>query len=211
MPQFISFNDFSELVARSSGILLIVITDECDEAAQHSGSALQQRVGHAATVRLMCANVGVYPTLVYYEGGDSRVVLRREGAEALRTVLEDVRHAARLAASRPTVAEEAANLEHTERMLASERLDHFPPFFRMARTLARDAWHAARSTAEGAPLLLDSVAAAARLGVCEACPSLRGDRCVECGCYMTIKAHIASTACPLDKWPGRKADDGPLR
>lgn len=205
LPSFISFDEFTGLVTRGSGILLIVITDECDDAAQLAGSALQRRVGASATVHLMCANVSVSPTLVYYEGGDARVVLRREGTEAVQTVLEDLEHAARLVASRLSAAEEAArdaaHVEHTERMLASERLDHFPPFFRMARTLARDAWHAARSTAEGAPLLLDSDAAAARLQVCRTCPSLRGDRCVECGCYMMIKAHVASTTCPLDKWP----------
>ena len=89
----------------------------------------------------------------------------------------------------------------TEHMLASERLDHFPPFFQMARTLARDAWYTARRSAEGAPVLLPSEAAAARLHVCEACPSLRGDRCIECGCYMTIKAHLAAMHCPLGKWP----------
>lgn len=205
MPSFISFDDFSELVARSSGILLFVITAECDDAAQLAGSELQHRVGALATVHLMCANLEASPTLVYYEGGDARVVLRRAGVESVRAVLEDLDHAARLVASRPSVAEEtarkAADAEHTERMLATERLDDFPPFFRMARTLARDAWNVARSTAEGAPLLLDSDGAAARLQVCQACPSLRGDRCVECGCLMTIKAHFASMRCPLDKWP----------
>lgn len=205
MPSFISFDEFSELVARGSGILVMVITGECDEAAQLAGIALQERVGTSATVHLMCADVVPSPTLVYYAGGDTRVVLRREGSDAVQTVLADVELAALLAASRLSATEEAArdaaHIERTERMLASERLDHFPPFFRMARTLARDAWHAARSTAEGAPLLLDSAAAAARLQVCETCPSLRGDRCVECGCYMLIKAHIASTTCPLGKWP----------
>ncbi len=205
MPSFISFDEFSDVVGRGSGILIFAITNECDDAALLAGNELQRIVGTTATVYLMCANVAAAPTLVYYEGGDTRVLARREGTESVATVMEDVADAKRRAASRPTAADEAerhaADAEHTERMLASEQLNRFPPFFRMARKLARDAWHAARSTAEGAPLLLESDAAAARLQVCQACPSLRGDRCVECGCYMMVKAHIASMACPLDKWP----------
>jgi hypothetical protein len=154
----------------------------------------------------MCAAVSPSPTLVFYEGGDTRPLLTREGRASLRTLRADLAEAVRRAGTRPSAEDEAREREETvaqqtEQMLASEQLDDFPPFFRMARTLARDAWHAARRSAEGAPLLLKSQAAAARLAVCETCASLRDGRCVECGCYMTIKAHLASMNCPLGKWP----------
>lgn len=205
MPAFLSFDEFSDVVSRGSGVLLFVITAECDGAARRLGLQLRRIVGPSAAVHLMCADVTTSPTLVFYEGGDARPLLTREGPESVRLVSDDLAEAVRRAASRPTAAEEAEQLEdaaqQTERMLASERLGHFPPFFRMARTLARDAWYAARRTAEGAPLLLPSDAAAARLQVCQACPSLDGDRCVECGCYVTVKAHLTAMRCPLEKWP----------
>lgn len=197
MPTFISFDEFSGVVSRGSGILLFAITPDCgDDAAERLAGRLRRAAGPSAAVHLLCADVGASPVLVYYQGGDPRPLLTREDPGAVRRVADDVAEAARLAAARQL---EAA--ERTERMLASERLDHFPPFFQMARSLARDAWRAARETAQGAPLLLPSDAAAARLQVCQGCPSLRGDRCVECGCYMTVKAHIAAMRCPLSKWP----------
>lgn len=195
MPAFISFDEFSDVLGRSSGILLFVLTAECDGAARRLGRRLQRAVGQSVAVHLMCADVAASPTLVFYEGGDSRPLFTREGPASVRSVADDLVEATRRASSRPSAEEE------TEHMLATERLDHFPPFFQMARTLARDAWHAARRSAEGAPLLLPSEAAAARLHVCASCPSLHGDRCVECGCYMTIKAHLAAMHCPLGKWP----------
>ena len=202
---FISFDEFSDAIDRGSDIILIVMTADCDDAAERLGSQVRRIVGRSATVHQMCADGTVSPTIVYYQGGDTRPILTREGPEALRSVSEDLAEARRLSTTRPTPAEEATQqhdaLERTERMLASERLDHFPPFFQMARTLARDAWYAARRSAEGAPLLLRSDAAAARLAVCQACPSLRGDRCLECGCYVTVKAHVATMRCPLAKWP----------
>ena len=206
MPEFISFAEFSDILGHGSGILLFVLTAECDGAGRRLGRRLQRAVGESVAVHLMCADVTESPTLVFYEGGDSRPLLTREGVESVRSVSDTLAEAARRAASRPSAAEEAkqhaeVDAARTERMLASERLDHFPPFFQMARTLARDAWHAARRAGEGSPLLLPSEAAAARLRVCETCPSLRGDRCVECGCYMTIKAHLAAMQCPLGKWP----------
>ena len=194
MPAFLSFDEFSALVGRSEGLLLFAITAECGAGAECLARRLRRAAGRSAAVHLVCADTGGSPSLVYYAGGDAVPLLAREGPDALDLVAEDLAEAARRSAAREADA-------RTERMLATERLDAFPPFFRMARTLARDAWHAARQTAEGAPLLLASGAAAARLRTCQGCPSLRGDRCVECGCWMTVKAHIAAMRCPLGKWP----------
>jgi hypothetical protein len=205
-PTFISFDEFSTIINVGSGVVLFVLTAECDDSARILGRRCEQALGKSAAVHLMCAAASPSPTFVFYEGGDTRPLLTREGWLSSEALAEDLAEAMRRAATRPSASEEAreqeeATAKQTEHMLASEQLDHFPPFFQMARSLARDAWHAARQTAGGAPLLLQSQAAAARLAVCETCASLRGDRCVECGCFMTVKAHIASVHCPLGKWP----------
>ncbi len=205
MPAFLTFDEFSDVLGRSAGMLVFVITSECDEEGAHHGRLVERAVGAFATVHLMCGAVATSPTLSWYEGGDARLLITSQGASP-REVLDALQEAQRAAASRSSVAEEKAqeekNTARTAAMLASEGLDHFPPFFRMARTLARDAWFAARHTAEGAPLLLPSDAAAARLDVCVACASFRDGRCVECGCFLTVKAHLAAMRCPLDKWVG---------
>ena len=187
MATFISFDEFSGVLAATDGMLLFVLTPDCNDAGLALGRELERSVGTLATVYLMCAAGRPSVTVAFYRGGDARPLLTREGVDAVRTVREDL--------------EEATRGVATEQMLATEQLSHFPPFFQMARTLARDAWLAARSAGQGAPLLLTGEAAAARLGVCAACPSLHGDRCVECGCYMTVKAHLAAMHCPLGKWP----------
>lgn len=42
-----------------------------------------------------------------------------------------------------------------------------------------------------------------RLAICGECPKLSGKgnfRCLECGCYMKVKAKLRSQKCPLKKW-----------
>jgi hypothetical protein len=202
---FLSFDEFSDVLARASGMLVVVLTSSCDEVGVNEGREVELILKKSVSVHLMCAPVPTSPTLVFYEGGDARPLLTSPGPTTPQQLLDALEEAMRIVASRPSVAEEAEvqanSIAQTARMLDSEKLDRFPPFFRMARNLARDAWFAARQTAEGAPLLLSSDAAAARLDVCVSCPSFRDNRCVECGCYMTVKAHIAAMQCPLDKWP----------
>ena len=205
MPTFLTFDEFNDVLARSAGMLVFVITAECGDEGARQGRFVEETVSPFATVHLLCAAVMPSPKLAWYEGGDTRLLITSQGSSP-QEVLDALQEAQRVAASRPGVAEEKAqeekNIARTADMLATERLDQFPPFFRMARTLARDAWLVARRTAEGAPLLLPSDAAAARLDVCVACASFRDGRCVECGCYMTVKAHMAAMQCPLGKWVG---------
>ena len=40
-----------------------------------------------------------------------------------------------------------------------------------------------------------------RLKVCDTCDSRKGNRCLECGCQLAIKARGRAFRCPLDKWP----------
>lgn len=44
---------------------------------------------------------------------------------------------------------------------------------------------------------------AARLAICEACPSLQRQpikRCGECGCPIASKTRFKQSSCPLGKW-----------
>jgi len=186
-------------------MVVAVLTSRCDDAGVDQFNDIRGVVGTAAAVHLMCASVASSPMLVFYEGGDARPLFTLSAPTSSEQILDALGEASRVAATRPSAADEAAQRERTvaetAEMLETEQLDRFPSFFRMARNLAKDAWYAARQTAEGAPLLLSSDAAAARLDVCATCPSFRDGRCVECGCYMTIKAHLASMQCPLEKWP----------
>jgi hypothetical protein len=215
LATFSSFDEYERHLREGTGLLLFVLTERCGRAGRDLGRRVEVLVGPGVTVHLLCAEVEVDPSLVLYEGGDPRALVAREGAEAIETVGGMVVEARRLAATRLPVVEEAARQEaetlRAERMLETERLDAFPTYFQMARNLARDAWHAARATAEGAPLLLDGESSAARLAVCVACPSYTGDRCEECGCYMNIKAHFAAMRCPLGKWPESDAHAAGIR
>ena len=47
-----------------------------------------------------------------------------------------------------------------------------------------------------------------RLEICNECESNRNDRCVECGCFVSIKAKWASEECPLRKWMKFNDDKG---
>lgn len=65
----------------------------------------------------------------------------------------------------------------------------------MARSLAREMARFARS---GFKTARDYQK---RLAVCEACAEfIAGRRCRICGCFMDVKARMATTDCPLGKW-----------
>ena len=40
-----------------------------------------------------------------------------------------------------------------------------------------------------------------RLQTCAPCPRREENRCLECGCFLPIKAKGRAWQCPLDKWP----------
>ena len=41
----------------------------------------------------------------------------------------------------------------------------------------------------------------ARLQICDACEFRLDDRCLQCGCYLSLKAQGRAFTCPLNKWP----------
>lgn len=40
-----------------------------------------------------------------------------------------------------------------------------------------------------------------RLLVCSTCEEFNNNRCNKCGCYLKLKAKMATEKCPLGKWP----------
>lgn len=40
-----------------------------------------------------------------------------------------------------------------------------------------------------------------RLAICDTCDRRDGNRCLECGCQLLLKARGRAFRCPLDKWP----------
>jgi hypothetical protein len=39
-----------------------------------------------------------------------------------------------------------------------------------------------------------------RLSICKDCDKNKNSRCLECGCFINIKASWESEKCPLEKW-----------
>jgi hypothetical protein len=40
-----------------------------------------------------------------------------------------------------------------------------------------------------------------RLQICDGCDRRRRTKCLQCGCYLPLKAQLRAVACPLNKWP----------
>lgn len=71
-------------------------------------------------------------------------------------------------------------------------------------SLPRQAWNLARSLADFVADGMHTVTAdqyRQRLEICDACDRRRGNRCMECGCRLSLKARGRAFRCPLDKWP----------
>jgi len=82
-----------------------------------------------------------------------------------------------------------------------------PPEMRPVETmppLRRQAWTLARSLADFVADGLKTVTAEQyheRLTICDACPDRRANRCLKCGCRLSLKARGRAFKCPAEKWP----------
>lgn len=71
-------------------------------------------------------------------------------------------------------------------------------------SLPRQAWNLARSLAD---FVADGCRTVGeedyrrRLEICDGCYARRGNRCLKCGCRLSVKARGRVFQCPLDKWP----------
>lgn len=81
---------------------------------------------------------------------------------------------------------------------ASARRDQRPP------SLVRQAWNLAESlasfVADGCHLVT-AEQYRQRLEICDACEARRDNRCMKCGCRLSLKARGRAFQCPAGKWP----------
>jgi hypothetical protein len=70
--------------------------------------------------------------------------------------------------------------------------------------LAKQAWNLVRSLADFVADGCKTVTAdqyRQRLEICDACDQRRDNRCMKCGCRLSLKARGRAVKCPLEKWP----------
>lgn len=39
-----------------------------------------------------------------------------------------------------------------------------------------------------------------RLSICQTCKFFTGQRCLKCGCFMSLKGTLANASCPIGHW-----------
>jgi hypothetical protein len=73
----------------------------------------------------------------------------------------------------------------------------FPP-------MRKQMWNVARALAAfvANPRFVAREEYVARLDVCHDCDQRRDERCLQCGCALSLKARGAAFDCPLRKWQG---------
>lgn len=66
----------------------------------------------------------------------------------------------------------------------------------LAKTMANALTHAVKTGEMTAnPLVIEK-----RISVCSKCEKFTGQRCLECGCFVHLKAALQVSECPLKKW-----------
>jgi len=76
-----------------------------------------------------------------------------------------------------------------------------PSAMTMAKNLAVTALDVAQHAINtGGEVMVSKRVAAHRLVRCESCERLEGARCLECGCFIKVKAKLVAAECPLGKW-----------
>ena len=104
-----------------------------------------------------------------------------------------------------------------ERAISPEAADKLPgisrePPARPPRrppSLARQAWDLARSlaafVADGCRTVSEEDYRR-RLEICDGCEQRRSNRCMKCGCRLSLKAQGRAFRCPEGKWPAIGCD-----
>jgi hypothetical protein len=71
-------------------------------------------------------------------------------------------------------------------------------------SLPRQAWNLARALADFVADGCHTVSEEQyrrRLEICDVCDQRRDNRCMKCGCRLSLKARGRAFRCPEDKWP----------
>lgn len=93
-------------------------------------------------------------------------------------------------------------IQRTEMMLERESSEQYPPLFTQMRSFAKDMWKTARQGMRHLPVLVPAEEAYRRMEICRGCDKYNSvdNRCLQCGCNMSIKTNLATSSCPLGKW-----------
>ena len=110
---------------------------------------------------------------------------------------------------REATKEEIDCIKETEEMLKKEQ--KLPPTSQMVRDLAVTHWRSLKAFMRGKHVIVPQEIAQERWNECIKCDRLLYDeinpdtdkkdgRCTECGCFMNVKTHYATSECPIEKW-----------
>lgn len=77
----------------------------------------------------------------------------------------------------------------------------YPSAMSMAKDLSSTIIQAMRHAMREGEILADEPLIRKRLQTCDRCDRKSGARCLECGCYISLKSAILVAECRLKKWP----------
>lgn len=94
--------------------------------------------------------------------------------------------------------------------------EDLPGIFDLGLSLFKDTSKLVRNALKGKKTLVPEEVVDERLSICDSCEYLlitkkNRSRCTKCGCFMDIKAHIATSECPIHKWNEWREDDSKNR
>jgi len=78
--------------------------------------------------------------------------------------------------------------------------EELPSVMQMAKNLASDSSKIIKNAVQGNKTLVDEETRTTRWSICQGCPKLQNDRCVECGCFMKVKVAFVTSVCPIGNW-----------
>jgi len=76
----------------------------------------------------------------------------------------------------------------------------FPTKTRMAKNFASSMAQTFKHAASTGEVTANPATVAKRIEICESCENKSGIRCLECGCFIRLKAALATSKCPIGKW-----------
>jgi len=91
--------------------------------------------------------------------------------------------------------------------------EDLPGIFEMGLSLFKDTSKLVRNALKGNKVLVPEDIVEERLTICDSCEYLlttkkNRPKCSKCGCFMDVKAHIATSSCPVHKWDEWKENHG---
>jgi hypothetical protein len=212
------FRDLQELIDNATNIVIaVVVAEGCEQFKGKFLTDLENQIkGQSNPVHLHVICYREEPIMfprpmtqaVYYFAPKNYTPLfYRQGQRAMDAPV-DIVTAIKMTQGMSYVeaaygAEQIESYERTEKLVKNEDTSHFPSLFQQARNFAKEMWHAGKNAAVGLPVLVDADTAFQRFSTCQGCEFLKTDsfRCEKCGCFMKTKTQIATSACPIGKWP----------